>query len=69
MVGKDGKMRDQTLITLETFLVWLSAISIDRVDEKYKDKLRTYQREAGVALRKAFCRRTFSRPARSRPAK
>jgi hypothetical protein len=67
MTGKDGKIYEQTFITLETFLVWLATISIDRVDEKYKDKLRTDQREAGVALRKAFFRRTLSGPTCSTP--
>jgi hypothetical protein len=38
MVADDGKMREQTVITLETFLVWVGTISVNRVDEFYRDK-------------------------------
>jgi hypothetical protein len=51
MVADDGKMREQTLITLETLLMWMASISPNRVDELYCDRLRLYQKEAGRARR------------------
>jgi hypothetical protein len=63
VVAEDGKMRELSLITLETFLMWLGTISVNRVDEFYRDKLCLYRNEAGKALRKAFLPQTVAGPA------
>jgi hypothetical protein len=43
MTGRHGKVYAQSVITLETFLVWLTTISISRVDEQPSERLRLYQ--------------------------
>ncbi len=48
--SREGDPREVVLITLESFLVWLTTISVNRVDEQYREKLCLYQKEASRAL-------------------
>jgi hypothetical protein len=63
VVARDGKVREQSLITLETLLMWMGTLSVNRVDEFYRDKLWLYQKEPGKALRRAFLPQTVAGPA------
>lgn len=55
MVGADGKNRDMVMVDRRTFLMWLATIDTSRLkNEKAKEVVISYQREAANALDRYF---------------
>jgi hypothetical protein len=53
-VGADGKTREQFMIDLDSFPMWLGTIETNRVSEEIRPMLVTYQKQAAKVLRDHF---------------
>lgn len=54
VVAGDGKKREQFMVDLDSFPMWLGTIEASRVREEIRPMLVTYQKEAAIVLRDHF---------------